>query len=124
MSDGGDLTFEDIIDILLNDSNPANRAEAARVLGEYVGELTNAEYDVAIDALNQALTDSNPLVISAAMSSMTLYQRNVPPTITGDDFEIHGDAQGMIAPSTCAVCGKPEMLIPDGGCERSACPYK
>lgn len=124
MSEGNDLTFDDIIHILLNDGDAANRAEAARVLGEYVGALSNAEYGVAVDALNQALTDSNPLVIGAAMSAMTRYQRNVPPRLTGDEFEIHGDPQGMIAPSACAVCGRPEALVPDGGCERGDCPYR
>jgi len=129
MSD--DLTFDDVLGYLKNDPNPNNRAEAAKILGDFVGDLSDAEYMVARQALNNALADAHPQVVMAAMNSLTTYDREGKggKHIVGDDFEIHGDTPedlGVAPPkqSACKVCGRPEALIPDDGCERDDCPYQ
>jgi hypothetical protein len=47
--------------------------------------------------------------------------------ITGD-IDVHGDTEeDLLHPPTkavCSVCGRPEALIPDDGCERDDCPYQ
>ena len=128
MSD--ELTFDDVLRYLKNDPSADNRAEAARILGDYVGDLSDAEYTVARHALNNALADPHPQVVMAAMNSLTTYDREGKGKhIVGEDFEIHGDTPedlGVAPPqrSACNVCGRPEVLVPDGGCDRDDCPYK
>jgi hypothetical protein len=130
MSD--ELTFDQVLRYLQNDPNPSNRAEAAKILGEFVGDLSDEEYMVARQALNNALADAHPQVVMAAMNSLTTYDREGKGKgkhIVGEDFEIHGDTPedlGVAPPekAACNVCGRPEVLIPDGGCDRDDCPYK
>jgi len=122
-----DAEFNALLDTLLNSQSGTDRAKAAQALGNYVEELDTGEYEEAKAALNRALTDYDPMVLTAAMQALTLYNRHGPPHIEGDDFEIHGDSEDdMIHPerALCDVCGRPEALIPQGGCERDDCPYK
>ncbi|MEL6403649.1 MAG: HEAT repeat domain-containing protein [Chloroflexota bacterium] len=118
-----DPEFAGLIDTLLNSDNSAERRQAAKTLGDYVDDLNDEEYDAAKDALNRALTDADPMVLMAAMGALTKYNR-----MSGkDDIVLHGDDKDDILPpekATCSVCGRPEALIPDGGCERDDCPYK
>lgn len=118
-----DAEFKALIDTLLNSPDDMARMQAARALGDYVDDLSDEEYEAGKSALNRAMTDSNPMVLTAAMGSMTKYNR-----MTGeDDVVLHGDREEDILPpekAACVVCGRPEALIPDGGCERDDCPYK
>lgn len=118
-----DAEFQALIDTLLNSDDASERAQAARTLGQYVDNLNDEEYEAAKKALNRAMTDHNPLVLTAVMGAMTRYNR-----MTGDDdIVLHGDDKDDILPlerAACSVCGRPEALIPAGGCERDDCPYK
>lgn len=107
----------------LKSGNDADKMEAAKTLGNFVGELNDMEYDAAKSGLDRALADANPMVVMTAMQSLTKYNR---VGTGGDMIDIHGDDQADIAPekaAACSVCGKPEALIPVGGCERDNCPY-
>ncbi|MGJ3239638.1 MAG: hypothetical protein ACFE0Q_13090 [Anaerolineae bacterium] len=118
-----DPEFLAVIDTLLNSPDSDERMRAARTLGDYVDELDDQEYEAAKKALNQAMTDTHPMVLTAVMGTMTRYNR-----MTGDDdVVLHGDDKDDILPAeraTCSVCGRPEALIPDGGCDRDDCPYR
>ncbi len=119
-----DPEFAALIDTLHNSPDDMARMQAARALGDYVDDLNDEEYEAAKAALDKAMTDHNPMVLTAAMGSMTKYNRMG----AGDDDDFfHGDDKDDILPpekATCAVCGRPEALIPDDGCERDDCPYK
>lgn len=118
-----DAEFKALIDTLLKSPDASERMRAARALGDHVDDLNDEEYEAAKSALNKAMTDNNPLVLTAAMGSMTKYNR-----MTGDDdVVLYGDREEDILhpeKAVCSVCGRPEALIPDGGCERDDCPYK
>lgn len=121
-----DPEFQKLIDTLLTGKNANDRMKAAKSLGDYVDNLSNDEYKQAIDALNRAMMDPDPMVLTTAMQSMTKYTRGGGIQITGD-IELHGDTEDdLLHPperSVCSVCHRPEALIPDGGCERDDCPY-
>ncbi len=122
MSD--DPAFNGLIDTLLNSREGTARQKAAMTLGQYVDDLSDEEYTEAKQALNQALADPDPNVINAVMQALARYNRNT--SFSGDDYEIQGDTEADMLPekgASCAVCGRPEPLIPDGGCERDDCPY-
>lgn len=118
-----DSEFQALIDTLLNSSDSAERMQAARTLGNHVDDLSDEEYEAAKSALNRAMTDNNPMVLTAAMGAMTRFNR-----MTGDDDTVlYGDDKDDILhpeKAVCSVCGRPEALIADGGCERDDCPYK
>ena len=122
-----DPEFQNLIDTLLKGKNSADRAKAAKALGDHVKNLSDDEYEQAKTALNSAMTDPDPMVLMAAMQSMTKYTRGGGIQITGD-ISFTGDTEeDLLHPPTrsaCKVCGRPEALIPDGGCERDDCPYK
>lgn len=117
-----DPEFKALLDTLNNSSDAGERADAARKLGNYVDDLNDEEYELAKAALNKALADPDPTVLMAAMQSITKYDR-----IGAGDIDIHGDTPedlGVAEQGTsCSVCGRPEALIPEGGCERDDCPY-
>jgi hypothetical protein len=118
--------FDNVIDTLLNGKDATDRMKAAKVLGDFVDDLSDDEYEAAKTALNRAMTDPDPMVLTSAMQSMTKYNRK-GVQITGD-IEVHGDREeDLLHPpekSVCDVCHRPQALIPDGGCERDDCPYK
>lgn len=118
-----DAEFQALIDTLLNSSDSMARSQAARTLGNHVDDLNDEEYEAAKSALNRAMTDNDPMVLMAAMGAMPRFNR-----MTGDDDTvIFGDDKDDILPaqkSACSVCGRPEALIDEGGCERDDCPYK
>lgn len=119
--------FQDLIDTLLSGKDSGARMKAAKALGDYVDDLSDDEYQQAIQALNKAMMDPDPMVLTTAMQSMTKYNRGGGIQITGD-IELHGDTEDdLLHPPTkavCSVCHRPEALIPDDGCERDDCPYK
>jgi uncharacterized membrane-anchored protein YjiN (DUF445 family) len=115
-----DAEFQAILDNMLNNPDPTQRAKAARILGDYVDELQDDEYEEAKRALNQAMTDPDPRVLTTVMQTMAKYDR------LGKLLDLHGDSEDDMLPekaSACNVCGRPEAVIPDGGCERDDCPY-
>lgn len=118
-----DAEFQDLIDTLLNSSDSMARMQAARTLGNNVDDLSEEEYEAAKSALNRAMTDNDPMVLTAAMGAMTRFSR-----MTDDeDIVLHGDDKDDILhpeKAVCSVCGRPEALIAEGGCERDDCPYK
>jgi hypothetical protein len=121
-----DPAFNALIDTLLNSPDGTARQKAAMTLGDYVDELTDEEYLEARDALNRALADNDPDVIGAVMSSLSQYNRSVASGGDIQEDELQGDAEDDILPqkgASCEVCGRPEPLIPEGGCERDDCPY-
>ncbi|MDQ7027259.1 MAG: hypothetical protein Q9P01_17660 [Anaerolineae bacterium] len=119
--------FQDLIDTLLKGDNANHRMQAAKALGDYVNDLSDDEYEQAKKALDSAMMDPDPMVLTTAMQSMTKFTRGGGIQITGD-IDVHGDTEADLlqAPtkSVCSVCHRPEALIPDGGCERDDCPYK
>lgn len=119
-----DAEFNDLIDTLLNSPDSGERANAARTLGNHVDELNDDEYEAAKKALDKAMTDSNPMVLMAAMGAMPKFNRKTPD---GDDMVLHGDDKDDILhpeKAVCDVCGRPEALIAEGGCGRDDCPYQ
>ena len=90
-----DSEFEILIDTLLNSTDDMARMQAARALGNYVDDLNDEEYEAAKSALNRAMTDSNPMVLTAAMGSMTKFNRS-----SGDDDDdfFYGDDKDDILP--------------------------
>lgn len=119
-----DPTFNNILDALANDPNPTVRAEAAQTLGDYVDQLTDAEYETARSALDKALTDPDPMVLMAAMNAMTQYDRRGAAAMYDDD-ELQAPVDEAAAQAAiCSVCGKPEALIAADGCGRADCPYQ
>jgi hypothetical protein len=123
-----DSEFKNLIDTLLNNPDSSARMKAARTLGDYVDNLDEAEYEQAKKALDRALSDPDPMVLTTAMGSLTKYsRRGGPRRIVDEDMDVHGDTEeDLLHPPTravCDVCGRPEALIPEGGCEREDCPY-
>lgn len=117
-----DPEFMNLLDNLLKNPKASERARAAALLAQYVDQLNDDEYELAKTALNRAMTDSDPMVLMAVMNTMTKYNRQSAEI----EMELFGDAQEDIAPQkahACKVCGRPEALIPEGGCERDDCPY-
>ena len=121
MSD--EVTFEDVIHHLRHNEDPSARAEAAQMLGDYVDDLSDEEYDAAAAALNEALTDPDPMVLMAAMSALSHYTRR---TAEMEQVQVEEAADRKIeaVSNTCAVCGKPEVLIAAESCDYENCPYK
>lgn len=124
-----DSEFQNLIDTLLKDPDSSARMKAARTLGDYVDKLDDEEYEQAKKALDRALSDSDPMVLTSAMGALTKYNRKGGPKhIVGENIDVHGDTEEDLLPppsrAICEVCGRPEALIPDGGCERGDCPYK
>lgn len=119
--------FQNLIDTLLKGNNTNDRMKAAKALGDYVNDLSDDEYEQAKKALDKAMMDSDPMVLTTAMQSMTKFTRGGGIQITGD-IDVHGDTEeDLLHPPTksvCSVCHRPEALIPDAGCERDDCPYK
>jgi HEAT repeat protein len=124
-----DSEFQNLIDSLLNNPDSSARMNAARALGDYVDNLNDEEYQEAKKALDSAMADPDPMVLTTAMGSLMRFNRqNDPRHISDEDMDVHGDAEEDILPpptkAICDVCGRPEALIPQGGCERDDCPYK
>ena len=121
-----DAEFQNLIDTLLTGSNSVERMQAAKALGDYVDDLSDEEYEDAKTALNRAMADPDPMVLTTAMSAMTKFNRS-GIQITGD-IEFEGDDRDdLIHPpekAVCDVCHRPEALIPEDGCEREDCPYR
>ena len=122
-----DPEFQKLIDTLLTGKSSSDRMKAAKALGDYVKDLSDSEYEQAKKALDKAMMDPDPMVLTTAMQSMTKYTRGGGVQITGD-IDFQGDTEeDLLHPPTkavCNVCGRPEALIPDDGCEREDCPYK
>lgn len=116
-----DSEFRNIVRALRQHPQSNARAEAARILGNYVDQLNDEEYHIAREALNNALTDSDPTVLMAAMQSLTKYNREGASAMGAVE---EADDDTIAQAAACAVCGRPEVLIPEGGCERDDCPYK
>lgn len=124
-----DSDFQNLVDTLLNSSDSSARMSAARSLGDYVDKLNDEEYDEAKKALDRAMTDPDPMVLTTAMGSLMKFNRQSGPRhIVDGDMDVHGDDEDdILHPPTkavCDVCGRPEALIAQGGCERDDCPYK
>lgn len=120
MSD--ELTFKDLIYHLTQNSDPSARAEAARILGNFVDELSDQEYQIALHALNHSLTDPDPQVLMATMSALGHYNRNAPD-MTDSEADDDSSDEAVMA-ETCAVCGKPAALVDPTDCPHASCPYK
>jgi hypothetical protein len=121
MSDGA--SFEDVVHHLHHNPDPSVRAEAARLLGEHVNALDNAQYEEAKIALSHALTDPDPMVLMAAMSALSNYNR-IASQEAMDELNTNDEETEAISAAACRVCGKPEALIAPDECERANCPYK
>lgn len=117
-----DPTFKNILNALANNPDSAVRIEAAQTLGNYVDQLTDAEYEAARSALDKALTDPDPMVLMAAMNAMTAYNRRGASALVEEEETV--EDEGAAQAAVCSVCGKPEALIADGGCGRDDCPYQ
>jgi hypothetical protein len=122
MSD--EVTFDDVVYHLRHNDDPSVRAEAAQMLGDYVDNLSEDEYDIAANTLNEALTDPDPMVLMAAMTALSHYTRRTGEmqAVSADDDDDDGDIEAVS--NTCRVCGRPEVLIDAATCEYDMCPYK
>lgn len=120
-----DPEFANLLNTLLKSPVSAERMDAAHKLGRYANNLNDEEYEAAKSALNRALADPDPMVLMSAMQALGSYTRQ-----SQEDYEDHieGDDQDEILKplerSGCRLCGRPEALIPEGGCERDDCPYR
>lgn len=121
MSD--EVTFEDVVYHLRHNEDASTRAEAAQMLGDYVDDLSDDEYDQAASALNEALTDPDPMVLMAAMNALSHYTRRTAE-MEQVQVEEATDRKIEAVSNTCAVCGKPEVLVDAESCDYEECPYK
>jgi hypothetical protein len=119
MSEGP--TFEDILYHLQNNPDASVRAQAAEILGQYVGDLSDAEYELAHRTLNNALTDPDPSVIMSVMQSLGRYSRKARQQAR--DAKQAGE-RPAIAIKVCSVCGKPEAIADGAMCPQINCPYR
>lgn len=119
-----DPEFQNLIDTLLNGSDSMERMQAAKALGDYVDDFSDEEYDEAKAALNRAMADHDPMVLTTAMSAMTKFTRS-GIQITGEiEFEGDDEEDMVLEKAVCDICHRPEALIPEGGCEKDNCPYR
>ena len=119
MSDN--LSFEDVIDHLQNNPDSAARADAAKLLGDHVDDLSDDEYATAVQALNRALSDPDPMVLMAAMQTLPNFKRAQQQAENEAANDHSGEA---VQAAACAVCGRPEALIHPETCEYDNCPYR
>jgi len=119
MSDG--LTFDDVLYHLAHNERADARAYAAELLGQYVDQLSDEEYQRASAALNQALADPDPMVIMAVMQALSAYNRKARQDAA---LARQGATRPPIAIKLCAVCSKPEALADANLCPHANCPYK
>src|SRR5690242_9188988 len=108
MSNGA--SFEDVVLHLHGNPDPSIRAEAARLLGEHVDALDLTQYEEAKVALNQALTDPDPMVLMAAMTALSKYNR-IASQEALDELNTDDEETEAVVASSCPVCGKPEALV-------------
>ncbi|GEM_PF-1070326 len=121
MSDN-ETTLEDVLHHLANNPDPAVRSEAAQMLGEYVKQLSDEEYQIAHKALNQALLDMHPSVIMAVMQSLSRFSRKAREQAR--IVKETGDKSAAVAITLCKVCNKPEAIADGSVCPHDNCPYK
>lgn len=103
----------------LASQDSAERAAAAKNLGQQVDSLDDDQYNAAKEALNNALADRDPMVLMAAMNALSNFSRAGLPVMDEDDIE-----ETELIAVVCSVCGKPEMLADGTTCEYGNCPYK
>lgn len=120
MSD--EITFDDVLYHLANNTTPEYRIEAARLLGENVTRLSDIEYQEAHKALNNALVDPDPQVIMAVMQALSRFNRKAREQAR--KARQTGDMSAAVAMPLCRVCGKPESIADGSVCPHENCPYK
>lgn len=116
-------SLDELVQALMEDSNPKVRAEAARLIGDMSANLSGEDREFAKQALNRAMTDPNPSVLMSAMSAMGRF----PSAIEDDDddyFDEEDQETMPIQAEACAVCGKPLALVEPASCPFDKCPYR
>lgn len=118
-------SIDELIEALMEDNNPAVRAEAARLIGEMSHTLNAEDRDFAKKALNRAMIDPDPTVLMSVMNAIGRF-----PTIVEDDDEDDDYIEGYdedtipVRAAACILCGKPTALIEPATCPNEQCPYK
>lgn len=113
------MDLNELVDILQNDPDPMNRAQAANELGNAADWMTDDDKRTLAGILNEAMLDSDPMVLTAAMTA--LGKIRVADTTIEDDFD---ETEPIATVNACSVCGKPEVLVAPETCEYDNCPYK
>ena len=112
--------FDAYIHHLLNNPDASVRVKAAQALADNVESLDEDQYATALAALNQAMTDRDPMVLMTVMNVMGYFDRADEELLPEDNV----DAGPAVQASACRVCGKPEALVDTNECEYVNCPYK
>jgi hypothetical protein len=115
-------TFEDVIYHLRNNPDGNVRVQAAQMLGDYVADLNDEQYEIAHKTLNEALIDKDPMVIMSVMQSMSRFNRKARQQAR--EAKQSGDVRSAVAIKLCTVCNKPEALADGSICPHDNCPYK
>ncbi|MCU0513221.1 MAG: HEAT repeat domain-containing protein [Anaerolineae bacterium] len=115
------IAFEDVIYHLQHNPQAGVRAQAAQMLGEHVASLTDAQYDSAREALNQALADPDPQVLMTAMQALSHFNRHAADYAPA---AAPADSGTAVQAAACRVCGRPEALVDAATCEYDTCPYR
>lgn len=113
------MDLNELVDILQNDPDPMNRAQAATELGNAADWMSDDDKRILADILNQAMLDSDPMVLTAAITA--LGKIRVDDTIIDEDLD---ETEPIATTHVCSICGKPEVLVAPETCEYDNCPYK
>lgn len=114
--------FDNWLQHLARNPDPAVRAKAAYLVGRAVDDLDGGQYQAASQALQQAMTDHDPTVLMAAMNALSLFTRGAAD-VQLDDAEPRRGGR-LVKAEVCSVCGKPEALVDPDDCEYPNCPYR
>jgi hypothetical protein len=112
--------FDSMIHHLKNNPDASIRVKAAQALGQAADSMNDEQYSSAMAALNQAMTDPDPMVLMAVMNAMSYFDRGSADYESDESV----DTGPAVQASACRVCGKPEALVDPNECEFANCPYK
>lgn len=110
-------SFDDLIDHLQNNPDPAVRGEAIRLIMQIGPTLSGGQRQLAKDALNFALSDPDPMVLMAAMQALAAFSapiEDLPPEQTDD--------APVAEAAVCVECGRPEFVARLRACDNCGNP--
>lgn len=116
--------LDELVQALMEDSNPAVRAEAARLIGAMAHTLSGDDLSFAKQAIDRAMTDPDPSVLMSAMSAMSRFPSSIEDDDEDDYIDEDDQATMPIMAESCKLCGKPLALVEPATCTFDNCPYR